>query len=264
MKKITGAALLIVLLIGATSVGLFLNNRSSVRALSTDEIIADVDKKESIKSLHKLAIEGVPLAAGKLSREFYDGINLRQNDKKAFFWATTGYARKDVLATFILARMYYYGEATNADPQKAISLLNEIKSKSLVAKYILGKIYLDEAKINKTYYYKGISEIQDAANSGLSEAQFDLATSLRSGAFEDHTEKLKEPALKQSAEYLAMAAAQNYIPAVRELGLYFINGIGVKKDVEQGNLLLNEAAGNGDSEAKARIRNGNFDIDSTN
>lgn len=249
-----------VLVVGITGTGYYAVQGSKVGTLTKDEIVA-TNKSESLASLNDLAEEGVPMAMGKLAREFYDGVNVKRNDEKAFYWANKGHELNDEVATFILARMYFYGEATKADPQKAIQLLNSIKDRKLEVRYILGKIYLDQAKNDPTYFEKGLAEIRTAADDGLAQAQYDLANSLRVGASTDDSKQVNKSAvLKQSAEYLAMATAQGYTPAMRLLGLYFYNGVGVSKNIERGLKLLQEASDNGDLDSAKILEKQDFTI----
>lgn len=249
-----------VLVVGITGAGYYAVQDSKVGTLTNEEITV-TDKSESLKSLNDLAEEGVPIAMGKLAREFYDGVNVKRNDEKAFYWANKGHELNDDVASFILARMYFYGEETKADPQKAIELLNSIKERKLEVRYILGKMYLDQAKNEPTYFEKGLAEIRTAADDGLAQAQYDLANSLRVGASTDDSKQVNKSAvLKQSAEYLAMAAAQGYTPAMRLLGLYFYNGVGVPKSTDKGLKLLQEAADNGDLNSAEILENRDFMI----
>lgn len=260
MKNKKFIALAAVLAVGITGTGYYLVSGNSENALTKEEIIAS-EKRESLQSLYQLAQEGVPMAMGKLAREFYDGVNIKRNDKKAFFWAEKGHELNDDVATFILARMYYYGEATEQNPDKAIKLMNSIKDRKLEVRYILGKIYLDQAKNDPKNFELGLIEIRAAADEGLVQAQYDLANTLRVGAIVNTSQEVNTSAvLKQSSEYLAMAAAQGYAPAMRLLGLYFYNGIGVIKNTERGLKLLQEAADSGDQDSIEILEKQNFDL----
>lgn len=260
MKDKKFIALAAVLVVGITGTGYYMMQNGQDHALTKEEITA-TDKSESLQSLYELAYEGVPMAMGKLAREFYDGVNVKRNDEKAFYWAKKGHELNDDVATLILARMYFYGESTQADPQKAIALLNSIKDRKLEVRYILGKMYLDQAKNDPSYFEKGLAEIRTAADDGLAQAQYDLATSLRVGASADKSKEVNKSAIfKQSAEYLAMAAAQGYTPAMRLLGLYFYNGVGVAKNTERGLKLLEEAADNGDLDSIEILEKQEFTI----
>ena len=107
----------------------------------------------------------------------------------------------------------------------------------------------------------GLTEIRAAADDGLAQAQYDLANSLLVGAVADTSQEVNTSAvLKQSSEYLAMAAAQGYTPAMRLLGLYFYNGVGVAKNADRGLNLLQEAADLGDQESIDILEKQNFDI----
>lgn len=260
MKNKKFIALAAVLAVGMAGTGYYFASGNNENALTNEEITA-TDKRESLQSLYDLAQEGVPMAMGKLAREFYDGVNVKRSDEKAFYWAKKGHELNDDVATFILARMYYYGEATEQNSDKAIELMNSIKDRKLEVRYILGKIYLDQAKENPSKFELGLTEIRAAADDGLAQAQYDLANSLRVGAVVDTSQEVNTSAvLKQSSEYLAMAAAQEYAPAMRLLGLYFYNGVGVPKNTERGLNLLQEAAERGDQDSKEILEKQNFEI----
>lgn len=260
MRNKKFVALAAVLAVGITGTGYYLTNGNNEYALTKDDVVA-LDKHKSLQSLYELAQEGVPMAMGKLAREFYDGVNVKRNDEKAFFWANKGHELNDDVATFILARMYYYGEATAHNPDKAIELMNSIKDRKLEVRYILGKMYLDQAKDDPSKFELGLSEIRAAADDGLAQAQYDLANSLRVGAVVDTSQEVNTSAvLKQSSEYLAMAAAQGYTPAMRLLGLYFYNGIGVPVNTDRGLKLLQEAADRGDQNSIEILEKQNFDL----
>ncbi|MPS92797.1 tetratricopeptide repeat protein [Comamonas sp.] len=240
--------------------GYYLSTDSKVDSFTKAEVITD-SKYTALKSLYDLSQEGVPIAMGKLAREYYDGVNIKRNDEKALFWAKRGFEKQDELSTFILARMNYYGEATQADPQKAIQLLELIKDKKLEYKYILAKIYIEEAKKDKNYIGKGVELMMSAADEGFPQAQFEMANTLRFGELNEDVVLDKQSLLRRSAEYLAMAAAQDYKPATRQLGLYFYNGIGVKQDTSKGLELLNDAAIKGDTEAAKILKAKTFDLE---
>lgn len=224
------------------------NNKLS--KLDDREIIVK-SKSNVIQDLHAMAQDDVPVAMGKMAQEYYDGINVKRNDEKAFYWATEGEKLNDPLATMILARMYYYGEMTQPLPNKAIELLNKIKDKRLDARYVLGKMYEEQAVNNPEYVQLGLDEIKQSAELGLAQAQLDMAETLRSGATNGElSNDAKEEALRQSADYLAMAVAQGNVVAMRNLGLYYHEGIGLAKNNGKAKQYLGEAAQQGDAMAK--------------
>lgn len=261
MKKQTRYFLVAVIISGIVGSGLYWTESRNLSSFSKAEVITK-ENYPALQSLYDLSNEGMPLAMGKLAREYYDGINIVRNDDKAFYWATKGYEHHDGLSTFILARMNYYGEATKANPVKAIQLLNEIKDQKLEYKYILAKIYLEQGKVDKNNLGKGVELLMSAADGGLPQAQMEMANTLIIGSlYEDSLDIDKSTLFKRSAEYLAMAAAQDYKPAIRQLGLYFYNGIGVPKDTTKGMNYLNEAAQEGDIEASKILKTKNFKFD---
>ena len=59
-----------------------INNKLS--ELKDHEILVE-SKTGSIQYLHNLAKDNVPVAIGRLSQEYYDGVNLKRDDEKAFY-----------------------------------------------------------------------------------------------------------------------------------------------------------------------------------
>ena len=131
-------------------------------------------------------------------------------------------------------------------------MLEKIKDQRLDARYILGKMYEEQAVNHPEYFDMGLAEIRQAAELGFSEAQVDMAETLRVGGTTSKTlsDAVKSETLKQSADYLAMAVAQGNVIAMRNLGWYYRDGIGIPQDAVKAKELLSQAANQGDSIAK--------------
>ena len=235
-----------------------------VGSLDSAEIIAESDsKKESIKDLFKLANENVGSAQGKLAQEFYDGLYIKANDTKALYWAEKAYKNKDSLGTLLLARMTFYGEGTDKNPTQAIKLMESIVTERIEAGYILGKMYFDLSDQNPEYALKGAELISKSAENGFPIAQYEHAQTLLIGSKEPNQNldpKLRLSIQKNAVGFMSMAADQEYIPAVRDMGLFYLNGYIVDKDINQGKSLLELASRNGDQAAISCLTENNCDL----
>lgn len=227
-------------------------------------IVVDQDKVQSIKELSMLAAEGVPEAMGRLAQEYYDGVLINQNDNKALYWTKKGADAKDARALILLAKFYYEGGLLAQDKEKAIGLMEQITENRMDAKYILGRMYIGNMVGKDENLEKGLDLIQLAADSGMPLAQYDYARSLLANVMllkrgnDINQDQFKSLIEKKSAEYMAMAVAQDFVPAMTYLGLYFYNGTGVAKDENRGLRLLETAAKKGNDEAVDRLLSQNF------
>lgn len=248
---ITSLSLCLICALSGCSLG---NNEKSKAALVESEItVQDVEKRKSLIELHKLATENVAGGQAKLAQEYYDGIYLKRDDSKALYWAQKAHDNKDSLGTLLLARMYFYGEGVDKDSAKAISLMESIVKERVEAGYILGNMYLKLADSeNPEYAVKGAELISKSAENGFPVAQYEHArTMLISSQQSDPklTPELKKSIQKNAVGFMYMAAYQDYIPAVRDMGLFFMNGYFVEKDIEKGEGLLEVASRQGDQVA---------------
>lgn len=254
LKPLSIAVLMCGLVSGCTAT----DSADAKSILENSEIIVeDAKKHESIVELHKLANEGVGTAQGKLAQEYYDGIYLKQNDEKALYWAGKAHANKDSLGTLLLARMKFYGEATEQNTKQAIALMETIIDRRIEAAYILGKMYLELIAENPEYAEKGAKLINKAADNGLAVAQFEHAITLKIGLEQSGSnvsDSVKKSIKKSVAEYMSMAADQEYMPAIGQMGLFYMNGYGVPKDEDRGKSLLEIAGHNGDITASECLR----------
>ncbi len=237
------------------------SNKGDMSTLSNDEITAVEDKQiDAVRSLHDLAMDNVADAQGRLAQEFYDGIVVKRNDAKAYYWAERAHSNKDGLGTLVLARMTYYGEEVPQDTAKAVAMLESIKDSRIEVNYILGKMLLEQASDNYNDYQKAIGYIKKAADNGSAVAQYDYAENLRLGLKNTpNLDKKMSDSIKRSVhEYMFMASSSNgdNAAAYRQMGLYFVNGFGVDKNeanTEKGMKLLAIATGLDDPIAKKCI-----------
>lgn len=238
-----------------------LNNVSS---LDVAEIITEsASKKESIKDLFKLANENIGSAQGKLAQEFYDGLYIKANDTKALYWAEKANQNKDSLGTLLLARMTFYGEGTVKNPTQAIKLMESIVNNRIEAGYILGKMYIELSDKQPEYALKGAELISKSAESGFAVAQYEHAKTMLIGSKESNQKldpKLRLSIQRNAVGFMSMAADQEYIPAVRDMGLFYLNGFIVDKDSDQAKSLLEVASRQGDQVAIQCLRDNLCDL----
>lgn len=238
--------------------------KDSIEKIDDSEITVQEDtKRKSIIDLHKLAVEGVANAQSKLAQEFYDGIYMNRDDEKALYWAKKAHANKDSLGTLLFARMKFYGEATEQNIPEALALMETIVDERIEAGYILGKMYLESIGLNSNYALQGAELISKSAERGFPVAQYEHAQTMLIGIKESNskvTESVHKSIQKNAIEYMSMAAAQEYIPAVRDMGLFYKNGFILGLDENKGNSMLEFASGKGDQIASECLKTGKCEL----
>lgn len=236
----------------------------SVSELKDSEItIKEEAKRKSIIELHKLAVEGVGNAQAKLAQEFYDGLYVKRDDQKALYWAKNAHANNDSLGTLLLARMTFYGEATEKNIPEALALMETIVNKRVEAGYLLGKMYLDCVDLNSDYAIKGAKLISESAEQGFPIAQYEHAQTMLIGMKEPNpkvSDTVRKLIQKNAVEFMSMAADQDYIPAVRDMGLFYKNGFIVAADEKKANAMLAVAGHKGDPIAAECLTSGKCDV----
>lgn len=215
----------------------------------TEIIVKDEEKRKSIAELHKLSVEGVGKAQGKLAQEYYDGIYLKRDDERALYWAKEAKTNGDSLGTLILARMTFYGEATEMNVPMALALMETIVEDRIEAGYILGKMYLEAADQSPDYAIKGAKMISRAAEHGFPVAQYEYAQTMLMGVKDSDpkvTNAVRNSVRRNAVEFMSMAADQQFVPAMRDMGLFYLNGFVVAEDRDKGKSLLEAAGHQGD------------------
>lgn len=240
------------------------NNKDMYHKLNDAEIIVEDEvKRKSIVDLHKLSVEGVGKAQGKLAQEYYDGIYLKRDDERALYWAKEASNNEDSLGTLILARMTFYGEATERNVPKALALMETIVKDRIEAGYILGKMYLEVADQNPDYAIKGAEMISKTAERGFPIAQYEHAQTMLMGVKDSDlkvTDAVRKSIRKNAVEYMSMAADQEFAPAMRDMGLFYLNGFVVTVDADTGKELLQAAGHRGDRIATECLMTGKCDL----
>jgi uncharacterized protein len=219
--------------------------------LTNTEITTQDEKiKGGLKDLFKLAKEGVAQAQGNLAKEFYDGVLITQNDDKALYWAKLAHEGGDSLGTLLYSRMAFYGEGMQQNREYAIELMQTIQNQRIEAKYILGRMYLDTDELTPEIVIKGSTLIEEAANNGFAAAQYDHGMSLLDGLRGSQgkiNESISKSVQDSALDYISMAASQDFIPAVRQLGLFYLSGYGhIAKNEQIAKTYLEQASHKGD------------------
>ncbi|NWK51996.1 SEL1-like repeat protein [Acinetobacter sp. SwsAc5] len=240
------------------------NHKDAHYELHDSEIIVeDEAKRKSIADLHKLSVEGVGKAQGKLAQEYYDGIYLKRDDERALYWAKEAKSNGDGLGTLILARMTFYGESTEKNVPLALALMETIVKERIEAGYILGKMYLEAADQSPDYALKGAEMISKTAERGFPVAQYEHAQTMLMGVKDSDpkvTDAVRKSIRKNAVEYMSMAADQQFVPAMRDMGLFYLNGFGVARNEDKGKGLLEAAAHHGDRIATECLTTGKCDL----
>ena len=223
-----------------------------------------VDTFADIEGILQKAAQGDPNAQAQLA-EKYMGIsqaleyNREEGQKEAFKLAKRAADQGDALGLFVLGSCFENGYGTAADLDKAFYLYkqsaelgNPRGELSLSQAYLTGRgtgIDVDAAMdwLDKAEKH-GNPEIEEAKT-----AFPQLMCLMGMDMLGDGSKSGKQdPAL--GAKLIQYAAKMDYDPAVYALGMLYLNGKGVERDLETGLELLKKSAANGNQHAVENLK----------
>lgn len=186
----------------------------------------------------------------------------------------------DAVAQYILGGMYYFGKETSPDSDKAIYWFEKsAQQNNSDAQYSLGLINKNGEKVS-TNNEQAFYWFKKSAEQGDSDAQYELAGiyDLGIGTFKDRRnalywyDKSSQQGNKEAEEYLKfmynlignenlpndqesfkkckLLAEKGNDNAQLYLGLLYLNGKGVKKDIKKTKYWISESLSSGNSKAK--------------
>lgn len=189
----------------------------------------------AFNELKPLAEQGDPIAQINLGRLYDHGNGTTKNPSLAAEWYLKAANQGNADAQYNVGSMYETGDGlpqslTNAASWylKAANQGNAKSQTAIAMLYYLGEGIPQDINKAKEWYLK-------AATQGFAEAQLGLSGILLS-------EDDNETSSKEAAEWALKAANQGLIPAQEIIGKLYILGIGVPKDIRQGNYWLTKAA----------------------
>lgn len=201
-------------------------------AISLDKIN---QKEEAIEWLKKAADNGYSEALFMLGLQYYYGINVPEDDNKAFILVEQA-ARKECKNAYGMLG-YFYLRGIGVEPNgKMAALCYQLGAREGLpeSKYWYGRFLCDGFNVEKNVS-KGYGLIKEAAEQGFSDAELFLGLDYLTGTIAQ-----KNPT--KAFFWLKKAADNNNATAIAVLGDVYIQGNGVKADKEKGLELYKKAA----------------------
>ena len=201
-------------------------------ALALDKINQN---KESIEWLQKSADNGYPEAMYLLGKEYYFGVIVPRDDKKAFSLVEKAAKNRFVKAYGMLGYFYLRGIGVEQNGKMAAFCYRRGAIAGVPeAKYWYGIFLCDGYNVEKDVS-KGYGLIKEAAEQEYSDAMMYIGLDYHTGGIAQ-----KNPT--KAFFWLKKAADKNNPTAIAVLGDVYIQGDGVKADKEKGLELYKKAA----------------------
>ena len=168
---------------------------------------------------------------------YYGGFGLVKSIKKAAKIWKRAVELGSLPAMVQLALIYLKGEGVKPDKKKAMQLLRRASEKN----YAHGQ-YLLSRELDAEFVAYADAEITKLHAKPASERQAG-----DEDALVKRLEANQESLSKEVYRYGRLSAEQGFIPAMRSLGICYIQGHGVERDVDEARRWLERAAAAGDA-----------------
>lgn len=201
-------------------------------AMSLDKIN---QKEEAIEWLKKAADNGYSDAIFMLGLQYYYGIKVPRDYKKAF--SLVEQAAKEECKNAYGMLGYFYLRGIGVEPNGKMAVLYYQRGTLAgvpEAKYWYGRFLCDGYNVEKNVS-KGYGLIKEAAEQGVSDAELFIG-------LDYHTGTIAQKNPTKALFWLKKAADKDNATAIAVLGDIYTQGIGVKADKEKGLELYQKAA----------------------
>lgn len=233
--------------------------------------ILDRLEKMTINELEELSEKGVSTAQSRLGHCYYNGEGVEKNFAKAVQYFQEAADQNDASAQFGLSLCLMNGQGIERNIEEAIKLCRSSAEKNYSrAQLSLGLFYYQGEGVEKNLE-EAINFFRLAAHEGSAEAQMLLGTCLMAGEgiqqdLEEAERWLKSAAnqenelakrqlamlyimenthAEEAVKYLQKAAKKRDVVGQFLLGISFLNGFGLKKDLKRGIKYIKLAADQG-------------------
>ena len=195
------------------------------------------DDKKALQYIQTSADQDYDTAQALLGYLYDEGKVLPLDKKKAIQLYRKAANRGNTSALLNLALAYYKGEGVAKDDKAAIELLEKVPldQQPLAGRY-LGDIYLSNPDLEDRYQ-KAISAYSSSAKNKDVGSYYALGK-----IYSDDESGVKDD--NRAVNFYTYAAAEGYLPAQYLLGVMYINGEGVERNLPLGHAWL-EMASNG-------------------
>ena len=192
------------------------------------------NEKLAVEYIQKSADQEYDSAQALLAYLYAEGRVVPVDKKKSINLYKKAAERGNTSALLNLGLAYYKGEGVAKNDQTAIEMLEKVPldQQPLAGRY-LGNIYINSSASDR--YQKALRVYSASAKNG------DVASFYALGKiYSDDASGMKD--IKRSIDYYTYAASQGYIPAQYFLGITYVNGEGVDRNLFLGHAWLELAA----------------------
>ena len=170
------------------------------------------------------------------AKDLLDYDNENYSPHKAAWLLEACAKRGNTVAKYRLGKMYLQGEEIEKDPTAAIRWLTEAaEENNEYAEYLLGKTYLKGENIEQDIV-KAEEYLRRSAGRGNKYAAYTLGKALLDG-------DVLQQNIPEAMRYLKQAAEKDFMPAQYVLGKLYCNGEVVEQDLKEALRYLETAAG---------------------
>lgn len=170
------------------------------------------------------------------AKDLLDYDNENYSPHKAAWLLEACAKRGNTVAKYRLGKMYLQGEEIEKDPTAAIRWLTEAaEENNEYAEYLLGKTYLKGENIEQDIV-KAEEYLRRSAGRGNKYAAYTLGKALLDG-------DVLQQNIPEAMRYLKQAAEKDFMPAQYVLGKLYCNGEVVEQDLKEALQYLETAAG---------------------
>lgn len=222
------------------------------------EYYFEQDFKRALEWYKKAADKGQPNAMYWLGNMYYHGQSVPVDYQKAIEWYEKAIENDNADAAVKLADMYLHGVGVKEDGSKSFELYKKAALKGNTwAMIMVGILYETGCGVDQNFE-NARSWYEKAAALGDDEAMFELAT-LYDNPQNYPKEKgfVKDP--QKALEWLLKAAEKNHADAMRNLGIKYYNGDGVKENKNKAKEWLLKAEKAGSKDAKELLNKLSFE-----
>ena len=207
-------------------------------------ICVNTDTYKAFKLFKRAAIQGIAKAQNYLGVFYEKGISVTKDLDNAFHWYLKSAKQGYVEAQYNLAVFYSSGTDAEVDNISALYWFKQAANQGHIeAAYYLFIHYANGLGTQKNYD-EAIKWLKKAAQQNLPKAQYKLGMCYLNADYN----LLKDT--RKSFDWISAAAKQNLVSAQRMLGIFYDQGIGIGKNVDEALVWYKKAAEANDAEAQ--------------